>query len=61
MARPFAFDVNPLRRRQLLEGLDDLDAGLLRRDEVRAFQQRDRALRPWIYEVTETGATAPAR
>jgi len=54
------FDVNPLRRRQLLEGLDDLDAGLLRRDEVRAFQQRDRALRPWIYEVTEAGASVPA-
>ncbi len=54
------FDVNPLRRRQLLEGLDDLDAGLLRRDEVRAFQQRDRVLRPWIYEVTEAGASVPA-
>lgn len=54
------FDVNPLRRRQLLEGLDDLDAGLLRRDEVRDFQQRDRALRPWIYEVTEAGASIPA-
>ncbi len=50
------FEVNPLRRRQLLEGLDDLDAGLLRRDEVRAFQQADRARRPWIYEVTDTGA-----
>ena len=34
------------RRRQMLEGLDDLDAGLLRRDEIRAFQQTDRTLRP---------------
>jgi 3-isopropylmalate/(R)-2-methylmalate dehydratase small subunit len=48
------FTVTPLRRRQLLEGLDDLDAGLLRRDEIRAFQHEDRALRPWIYEVTDT-------
>ena len=54
--RSLPFDVNPLRRRQLLEGLDDLDAGLLRRDEVRAFQQADRARRPWIYEVTDAGA-----
>jgi len=54
--RSLPFDVNPLRRRQLLEGLDDLDAGLLRRDEVRAFQQADRARRPWIYVVTYAGA-----
>lgn len=50
------FTVTPLRRRQLLEGLDDLDAGLLRRDEIRAFQQKDRAMRPWIYEVTDTAS-----
>ena len=56
---PSRSTVNPLRRRQLLEGLDDLDAGLLRRDEVRAFQQRDRAVRPWIYEVTESGSVRP--
>jgi 3-isopropylmalate/(R)-2-methylmalate dehydratase small subunit len=49
------FEVNPLRRRQLLEGLDDLDAGLLRRNEIRAFQQKDRVLRPWIYEVSDAG------
>ena len=34
--------------------------GLLRRDEVRDFQQTDRVLRPWIYEVTEAGASVPA-
>ena len=52
------FEVNPLRRRQLLEGLDDLDAGLLRRDDIRAFQQRDRTLRPWVYEVTDAGSSS---
>ncbi len=46
-----AFTVDPLRRQQLLEGLDDLDAGLLRRDQVRAFQHTDRVVRPWIYQV----------
>jgi 3-isopropylmalate/(R)-2-methylmalate dehydratase small subunit len=51
------FTVDPLRRRQLLEGLDDLGAGLLRRDEIRAFQKSDRALRPWIYEVTDQAAS----
>jgi 3-isopropylmalate/(R)-2-methylmalate dehydratase small subunit len=53
------FEVSLLRRRQLLEGLDDLDAGLLRLGKIRAFQQRDRAVRPWIYEVRDAGA-APA-
>jgi 3-isopropylmalate/(R)-2-methylmalate dehydratase small subunit len=51
------FSVDPLRRRQLLEGLDDLDAGLLRRDEIRAFQQTDRVQRPWIYQVADAGAS----
>lgn len=51
------FTVDPLRRRQLLEGLDDLDAGLLRRDEIRAFQQADRVVRPWIYQVADAGAS----
>jgi 3-isopropylmalate/(R)-2-methylmalate dehydratase small subunit len=50
------FTVAPLRRRQLLEGLDDLDDGLLRRDQIRAFQQTDRAARPWIYDVTDTAS-----
>jgi 3-isopropylmalate/(R)-2-methylmalate dehydratase small subunit len=51
------FSVDPLRRRQMLEGIDDLDAGLLRRDEIRAFQQTDRAARPWIYQVSDAGAS----
>ena len=56
---PFA--VTPLRRRQLLEGLDDLDAGLLRRNDIRTFQGADRAVRPWIYEVTDTAAPSVVR
>jgi 3-isopropylmalate/(R)-2-methylmalate dehydratase small subunit len=51
------FTVDPLRRRQLLEGLDDLDAGLQRRDQIRAFQKTDRAVRPWIYQVSEAGGS----
>jgi 3-isopropylmalate/(R)-2-methylmalate dehydratase small subunit len=51
------FTVDPLRRRQLLEGLDDLDAGLLRRDEIRAFQKADRDVRPWIYQVRDAEAS----
>ncbi len=46
-----AFAVNPTRRLQLLEGLDDLDLGLRRRDQIKAFQQADRRKRPWVYEI----------
>ncbi len=44
---PFA--VSPTRRQQLLDGLDDLDAGIRRRDLVTAFQRSDRQRRPWVY------------
>jgi 3-isopropylmalate/(R)-2-methylmalate dehydratase small subunit len=44
---PFA--VSPTRREQLLEGLDDLDVGIRRRDLVTAFQRSDRQRRPWVY------------
>jgi 3-isopropylmalate/(R)-2-methylmalate dehydratase small subunit len=45
-----AFAVNPTRRRQLLEGLDDLDLGILRRAQIEDFQRADRHRRPWVYE-----------
>jgi 3-isopropylmalate/(R)-2-methylmalate dehydratase small subunit len=56
-----AFTVDPLRRRQLMEGLDDLDAGLLRRDQIRAFQETDRNVRPWIYQVRDAGGLLEPR
>jgi 3-isopropylmalate/(R)-2-methylmalate dehydratase small subunit len=54
---PFA--VNPTRREQLLDGLDDLTLGLRRLDLVRAFQAADRQRRPWIYDIPgiDEGAT----
>ncbi len=47
--RSIAFEVNPTRRQQLLEGLDDLDVGVRRRERIRAFQASDRERRPWVY------------
>jgi 3-isopropylmalate/(R)-2-methylmalate dehydratase small subunit len=44
-----AFEVNPLRRKCLLEGLDDLGLTLQRSEAIDRFQQRDRTARPWIY------------
>ena len=44
---PFAID--PRRRESLLEGLDDLGLTLRQMGRVRAWQSRDRHLRPWLW------------
>jgi len=43
------FDVEPLARQALLQGLDPIAVTLQREPEIAAFQQRDRLERPWIY------------
>ncbi|HVC61845.1 MAG TPA: 3-isopropylmalate dehydratase small subunit [Acetobacteraceae bacterium] len=49
--RRHIFAVEPRRRLALLQGLDEIDATLRRDAEIRAFQARDRVLRPWIHAV----------
>jgi 3-isopropylmalate/(R)-2-methylmalate dehydratase small subunit len=43
------FDIDPRRREGLLQGLDEVMLTLQRDHEIRAFQQADRAARPWIH------------
>jgi len=45
------FEVDPRRREGLLLGLDEVMMTLQREAEIRAFQERDRAERPWIHFV----------
>jgi 3-isopropylmalate/(R)-2-methylmalate dehydratase small subunit len=51
--REYAFEIPGLRREALLEGLDDLGLTLKREAVIAAHQERDRKLRPWIYETVE--------
>ena len=44
-----AFAIEPLRKKALLEGLDEIGLTLLREPAIVAFQARDRVKRPWIY------------
>jgi 3-isopropylmalate/(R)-2-methylmalate dehydratase small subunit len=44
-----AFEVEPLARQSLLQGLDPIAVTLQREPEIAAFQDRDRMDRPWIY------------
>jgi 3-isopropylmalate/(R)-2-methylmalate dehydratase small subunit len=45
----YPFQVDPLRRRALLDGLDAIGATLAREAEISGFQARDRNERPWVY------------
>lgn len=43
------FEIEPLRKKALLEGLDEIGLTRLRNAEITAFQEKDRARRPWVY------------
>lgn len=45
-----AFQVDPLQREGLLEGLDEIGLTLKGVDEIGAWQLADRVERPWIWE-----------
>lgn len=46
-----AFEVEPLRRRALLDGLDDIGLTLQALPRIEAFQARDRERRPWVWRT----------
>ncbi|HET7888472.1 MAG TPA: 3-isopropylmalate dehydratase small subunit [Bradyrhizobium sp.] len=48
------FEIDPRRRAGLLRGLDEVELTLQRDDEIRSFQARDRAERPWIHFATDS-------
>jgi 3-isopropylmalate/(R)-2-methylmalate dehydratase small subunit len=43
------FDIEPLRRDALLEGLDEVGLTLKQTEAISAYQSRDRAARPWLW------------
>jgi 3-isopropylmalate/(R)-2-methylmalate dehydratase small subunit len=53
----FSFVVEPARRTQMLEGLDEIAVTLLSESVIDTFQTADRIRRPWIYLPTD-GARA---
>ena len=55
--RTVRFEVDPRRREALLKGLDDIGLTSLMRDDILAWQARDRVRRPWVW--TAAGAKRP--
>lgn len=49
--RTLGFTIEAERRTALLDGLDDIGLTLRYLTEIRQFEERDAALRPWIYAV----------
>ena len=48
---PVPFQVEPLRREALLEGLDPIGVTLKRVAAIDAFEARQRVARPWVWEA----------
>jgi 3-isopropylmalate/(R)-2-methylmalate dehydratase small subunit len=46
--RRMGFEVEPLRKRCLLNGLDDIDLTLAQADRIRAFEAERLATQPWL-------------
>lgn len=43
------FEIEPLRRQMLLEGLDSIEMTLKHAPEIEAYTRKDRCKRPWAY------------
>ena len=46
---PIGFDIDPNRKRALLNGLDDIGESLLHADAIKTFEERHRAQMPWVF------------
>jgi 3-isopropylmalate/(R)-2-methylmalate dehydratase small subunit len=53
-SEPIAFEIEPLRKRALIEGLDPIGVTLLREAGIAAWQARDRSRRPWVYAASDS-------
>ena len=51
--REVPFTVDARRRDALLEGLDDVALTMKRQDDIAAWQARDRAAHPWVWDSVQ--------
>jgi 3-isopropylmalate/(R)-2-methylmalate dehydratase small subunit len=49
--REIRFDIDPKRRKGMLEGLDDIGITLGYQDRIAAWQAKDRTERPWVWSA----------
>jgi 3-isopropylmalate/(R)-2-methylmalate dehydratase small subunit len=46
----FSFEVDDFRRHCLLNGLDDIGLTLQVADDIKAFEEKAKAARPWVFQ-----------
>jgi 3-isopropylmalate/(R)-2-methylmalate dehydratase small subunit len=57
--REVHFEIEPMHRRMLLDGLDAVGVTLLHAGEIDAFEKQAHGLRPWMYDIElESGTPA---
>jgi len=42
------FEIDPHRKHCLLEGLDDIGLTKVKQEKIEGFEQRSKAVRPWV-------------
>lgn len=45
----FLFDIDPFRKNSLLNGLDEIGLTLQHSDRIKAFEEKHRAVQPWLF------------
>lgn len=45
----FLFDIDPFRKNSLLNGLDEIGLTLQHSDRIKAFEEKHRAMQPWLF------------
>jgi 3-isopropylmalate/(R)-2-methylmalate dehydratase small subunit len=45
-----AFEIDPFRKHCLLNGLDDIGLTLQNADDIRAFEEKAKQSRPWVFQ-----------
>ncbi len=50
------FEIDPFRKKCLLEGLDDIGITEAKNSDIASFEQKARTERPWVFGLTEAGA-----
>ncbi len=47
----FEFEVDPVGKHNLLEGLDDISASLKHTDKIDAFEEKQKSAQPWLWRT----------
>ena len=45
----FLFDIDPFRKNSLLNGLDEISLTLQHSDRIKTFEEKHRAVQPWLF------------